>query len=344
MVCYTQVKPRQQLPHMEAPCISLFLQRNNPGAAKFQLRKSNKKGSELTTTARANLIAEHGCVSSTDRDGEVKQLLSHYGVSTSAFVKMKRKWMERGDTSSSLRSGRPALWDDVAAAQLREANKANRKAKPKHIKALVTGSSGGGRYSGSKKDHMSTETIRKRKKEIGYVGKGTKVRPVVTENVAAERVICCTKLLAVSHLEAQRVKVDEKIFALPGLSGALDHHPDSDSDEEQVYKPLGHKRHPPQIMVIAGVAKPVLRANWTTEEDKWEKTGKVFLVRCERYLPAERGRRLRDNEGNIMLGPCGPRGGKGKELYEFEAGTFIPVDLLDRGTGGMYKVKITYQN
>lgn len=52
-------------------------------------------------------------------------------------------------------------------------------------------------------------------------------------------------------------------------------------------------------------------------------------------LPTTRGKKLRGQNGQVLRGPSGPRGGLGKEKYEFEAGTMKNVDVLDNKTGGL---------
>ena len=67
-----------------------------------------------------------------------------------------------------------------------------------------------------------------------------------------------------------------KVLRDTGHKWKVRYHPDSDAEDEEQYKTLGTKKHPPQTMVIAGVAKPVLRQGWTSEADKWLRTGRFF--------------------------------------------------------------------
>ena len=75
--------------------------------------------------------------------------------------------------------------------------------------------------------------------------------------------------------------------------------------------------------------------NVRKSEKIWKKNGKVFIARVQRNLPAKKGKKLRDEDGKICLGPPGPRGGKGKELYEYKADHVMPVDVSDKGSGGL---------
>ena len=312
-----------------------FSDRNKRKAATFQLRVSDMKGSELTETARYNLMIEHALVKSKQITGTLTELYTHYGIRKDTFSRLKTKWKERGHLGSKERQGRPSIWDEKADQELRQATRANRKAKPKQLQYHVKGSSGGGNYRGEKKEHFHAITIRRKKNQIGYKLKGIKPRPTITPQNAVERKIYAKKLVKVKDIEHTRLKVDEKYFTVPGLKGYLSYHPDSDDEDEEQYPSQGHKRHPPQILVIAGVAKPVLKKGWTTEDDKWEKDGKVFIQRVRRNKPVERGKKKKGPNGQVLRGPRGPRGGKGPELYEYKVGDKRPVDVLSKETGGL---------
>ena len=110
--------------------ITLFSQRKDPKAAKFQVRLSDKKGSEFTVTARSNLLVEHGLVSSKKVAGTLSELYLHYRITKDGLYKMKKKWTERSDLESKKRKGRPTLKDDVAETELRRAIRSNRRATP----------------------------------------------------------------------------------------------------------------------------------------------------------------------------------------------------------------------
>jgi transposase len=313
----------------------LFSNRNTRKAATFQLRVSDKKGSELTETARSNLMIEHAHVKSKQITGTLTELYAHYGINKNTFCLLKKKWQARGHLGSKERPGRPSLWDEKAEQELRDATRANRKATPKQLRYVVKGSTGGGNYRGKKKEHVSAETVRVWKIQAGYKLVSIKPRPKITPQNAVERKIYATKLVKVKDLEHTRLKVDEKWFTVPGLTGKLSYHEDSDDEDEEQYPSQGHKRHPPQIMVIAGVTKPVLKEGWTTEDDKWEKDGKVFIARVQRNKHVERGKKKKGRNGQVLRGPRGPRGGKGPELYEYKVGDLRPADVLSKETGGL---------
>jgi len=223
--------------------ISLFSNRKDRKAAKFHVRVSDKKGSEFTVTARNNLLIEHALVSSKKIDGTVSELYGHYGISQQGFSWLKKTWNERTHLESKKRKGRPTLKDDVAETELREATRANRRATPRQICYQVKGSSGGGNYRGEKKEHVSHTTIYSWKKLLRYVGKSIKPRPTISPQNAVERKACASKLISAAHLEHTRVDVDEKIFRVPGISGTLSYHEDSDDEDDEHYKSLGHKSH-----------------------------------------------------------------------------------------------------
>ena len=44
---------------------------------------------------------------------------------------------------------------------------------------------------------------------------------------------------------------------------------------------------------------------------------------------------MRGEDGKICLRPPGPKGRKGKELYKYEAGHAMPVDVCNKGSGGL---------
>lgn len=230
------------------------------------------------------------------------------------------------------------MFDSKAQDQLRAAQKVNRRHKPRQLKEFVFGKSGGGKYKGRKKTTFHYSTLYRNMRKIGYIGRGTKVRPKITDKVAKERVKCARYLLNQRGEEANRVKVDEKIFVLPGITGTLSFHPDSETDtpevEAELFRKIGHKRHPPKIMVIAGVAKPVLKEGWKSEKDMWEKRGLVFIARCQRRLPALVGKKKRGRDGKVVFGEPGPRGGK-KPEYMHKKGDLIEVDVNARKTKGL---------
>jgi hypothetical protein len=315
--------------------IPLFSDRKTHRAPKFQLRVSDKKGAEFTVQARTNLLIEHAQVSSKKVEGTLSALYEHYGTQQSSFSKLRARWQQTCTTESAKRKGRPSLLDAVAEKELRDATRENRRAPPKLIKLSVKGSSGGGNYRGEKKEHVSRSTIYNWKEKIGYVGRGIKIRPIITPKNAVERKAYAKELIKAKDEEHTRLKVDEKWFTVPGLSGKLNYHPDSDEEDVDHYKSMQSKSHPEQIMVIAGVAKPVLKQGWTAGEEFWDKTGKVFIARCRRNIACKRGRKQRGDDGQILRGPAGLSGGRGPELYEHKAGTLLPVDVLDKGSGGL---------
>ena len=78
---------------VDAPFICLFRSRGWTDAPLFQLKKSSRKGAELTGEATANLLIEHAIVSanSTRGDGAVKQL--------------RNKWYKTGQVEAKDRRG-----------------------------------------------------------------------------------------------------------------------------------------------------------------------------------------------------------------------------------------------
>ena len=76
------------------------------------------------------------------------------------------------------------------------------------------------------------------------------------------------------------VDYDEKIFKLPGYSGKLRFHPDSEpeSDDEDLNKTCNSKRFIPGIMIGAAVCRPV----WDKKNGTFDsvQNGKVGIWRC----------------------------------------------------------------
>lgn len=179
-------------------------------------------------------------------------MLDHYEIARTTLTSIRKRWVERGTVQSAFRSGRPEEFEATAREQLRVEQRRNRRATPHQLYPLVVGASGGGMYRGNEKDHFSERTIYRQQKKEGYLGKGTKLRPKISHSVASERVAYAQYLIRNKDKEHTRVKIDEKYFVLPGMFGKSE-------DDERF--PEGHKKHPPQIMVIAGVSKPVLKRN-----------------------------------------------------------------------------------
>ena len=310
--------------------ITLFKDRADSKAPTFRVRLSDKKGSELTETARSNIMIEHGLVSSKQAPGTLTELYSHYGIKKHSFAYLKKKWAVQANVRSRKRKGRPSLLDDTAKEELRAMNRKNRRATAKQIKFYVKGSKGGGTYRGNQQAHVSKSTVNNWKNKIGYVAKKIKMRPKIKKDGpnAVQRKKYAAKPIRVQGQEHKRLKVDEKYFTVPGRAGNLSYHHDSDDEDDEHYKPVGNKKHAIQILAVALVVKPVIKPGWTDEKDIFEKDGKVGIARVQRLIPAKRGKKKKGLDGKVLRGSPGPNGGKGKELYEYKAGHRIAVDVM----------------
>ena len=267
-------------PHHEEkiPCIRQYYEKDNPNSPAFQLRKSNKSNAELTRDARMWLYIDYLKANVSKKYGEVKRILKHYKVGRNTLGRIIANSTTRSSLESLKRTGRPSLLNDTMKTQFRRAQRANRKATPRQLHRALIGTTGGGMYKGNKKDHVCARTAQNYKDKMKYTFKGIKPRPTINLKNAVERILCATHLIEVADQEHTRLKVDEKIFEVPGSRGKLSYHPDSDSegmnseDDNERYPEVGHKRHIPSIMVLGGVTKPIIKKDWTEENmgERWK--------------------------------------------------------------------------
>jgi hypothetical protein len=338
---------RSQSASADAPFITLFRTVGNPDAPTFPLRLSAKKGAEFTEQARNNVVTEMERANGGNRNGNAelkRRILQHYGMNDRTYRKIFRKWLQTNSLRTAPRPGRKSIISPEKQAQLRAANRNARRSSAKVLSKQVKGTTGGGMYRGKRKDHVSKNTLLKMKRQDKYVGVSVQPRPAITEKNIQPRVDCANHLIANAANDSNRTKLDEKIFVVPGLSGQVDIHPDSDPEDEsneslhhQAYKYVMSKRHVPQIMVLAVVTKPELRPGWKKGDgqSKWLHTGKIGLFRVVRYLPAKKGKKMRDWNGQVVFGPPGRRGGVGKPIYIHKKGDIVPVDVFAQGSKGL---------
>lgn len=111
--------PAKRQQHSQPNHTSLYLDRDKPGAAQFQLHNQDGSSSgNLTEAAISNLLVELSLAAG-DREQE-NRTCEHYNIQHSTGLAIFKRWRQHAGVGASLRSSQPVkqerLWSEAAAS------------------------------------------------------------------------------------------------------------------------------------------------------------------------------------------------------------------------------------
>ena len=264
--------------------VALFEQKDEPDAPYFQLRLSDKKGAEYTAQARTAILQGRPEAKAA---GKLKAFNQHYGLTSSAYSKLRKKFASRASTTTAARPGRKKLLGKRGLDALDEANKKARGASINRLAKIFTGVKGG-MYRNKQAAKPCFETIRQAVAEEFFVVH-TKVRPRITPANEISRLACAKHLL--DNVDTSHwCDIDEKYFPMPIDDILRCRKGEVYEDLAGFVKQVGHKKHIPKLMAAGVVAQPQIRENWTEETGPWLTDGKIGIYRSQRTVKAGKGK------------------------------------------------------
>ena len=216
-----------------------------PDQPEFRVKYSATAKSNVVDEAKAVLHHEYLIVKmSKGKFGFVKNLAAHYQVGTDWFASNAAEF----EATNSFRSakwgsrGGHRKWDDAMSGKFRRVNKQkySRRASNTTMAPLLG---------------VDRRTVDRNLKKEEYKYKRIKPRPKLTEQNIIDRKAFSYAVLKDNRKTRHKcwidcTDIDEKIWKLPGFSGKLRYHNDSDpeSDDEQLHPQCQSKRFIPGIM------------------------------------------------------------------------------------------------
>jgi hypothetical protein len=335
-------------PEDEPQQVKRWKDRNKPGALLITVRKHSKRGrfgklsGQVTTEGWENIFMELPSVPAE----ELEQFREHYGVSRGGIINKRKRFEVEGRLAPKKRSGRNGFSATPEfQTEVKQVNAKHRGASCR-VQAAQLQQRCGDTYRDEPVDHPSKGTLLRAKRLAAVRTMQTKVRPKITKKMYGPRVDCAKHIKA--EIEAGRdiynVDNDEKYFTVPQLLKA-DVYPDENIEEGELKKlmfpVMGHKSHPTKIMVYAQVCKPILNEDYTEPwisadqpGNQWKTDGKVYIARCTDDVQRQRGKKLRDSDGNIVKEQrWNPETNRMNtfEVYEVEAGDWEEQDTSMNG-------------
>ena len=274
--------PRRQSPRKsEEKGFKYMKPYTQPNASPIRVRYEDNKKSDIWPESKAFLIDEYHQVRQGDFEGKyVKDLAAYYGVHKDYF-KGRIRQLRKTKTLKCLKfkCGRKGKWTPDMEKSARDANKKyHRRAGSRTIAAHIG---------------VSKSTVNRQFKKHKWIHRPVRVLPKLKEHNFRERdewtSVCLSGPRRNRHMMwTDTADYDEKIFKLPGYSGKVRYHPDSEpgSDDEDLNKTCNSKRFIPGIMIGAAVTRPV----WDKSKGTWDekRNGKVGIWRC--WKAHERGK------------------------------------------------------